>query len=319
VLNIAVWGIGNHALRNTIPALHRATGVNLAGFLSRDVEKSGMLATEYGCAYWPSSDGMLANSTVDCIYIASPTGAHYEQATAALNAGKHVFCEKSMTDKHEHTVKLFQLANDKNLALFECFMYLHHRQFKQLKELLCSGEIGDVVRIAAQFSYPHLESDNIRYRKNLGGGALLDAGVYPLSAILALAKMDPLSVAGSVDRTEGYEVDTRGSSKLDFSDGVVGHAVWGMGLDYRNEIEIQGSLGSIRVDRAFSKPEDLESELVVTKNGHEQVIRCGADNHFINMFESFSQSRGCDRAVLNRQRISLGVTDAVSQLSNPDD
>lgn len=316
MMNVAVWGIGSHAEKNTIPAISEARGVNLGGLLSRDIHKSKRLAEQYDCAHWESPEEMLTDHSINCVYIASPVSKHFKQTMSALKSGKHVLCEKTLTEDHGKAVELFSYARKKQLLLFECLMYLHHQQFKTLQSLLAAGEIGEPFTITSRFGFPHLETENIRYRKDLGGGASLDAGVYPLSAIFALLREEPLSVTGSKFQPSGYDVDTSGSACLQFGGGKIGHASWAMGVDYHNEIEIWGSDGTIKVNRAFSKPANLESEIELIKNGKRVLIKTGTDNHFINMFEAFSQSKVSGKDSLDSQDLSLAVSGALDRLSH---
>lgn len=314
--NIAVWGIGEHAQRNTIPAIIQSKHLSLAGFLSRDSTKAHQYANKHDVNYWKTPQQMLNDKKVDVVYIASPIALHHEHVLLALHHGKHVICEKSLATNYEECENLCLTAKKAGLMLAECFMYLYHPQFLQLKELLEQEAIGQLRNIVARFGYPHLDSSNIRYKAELGGGALLDAGVYPLSAILGLAGLEPTHSFGIKQAEGNYSVDTLGSASLWFESGLCGQAFWGMGLDYRNELELWGSTGIIKINRAFSKPPELATNISLSKNGSEQIIETGAGNHFTTMFDFFASQMNNATTHKELRHFSIAVARQAAAIRN---
>lgn len=313
MLKIAVVGLGNHAQKSTIPALQDSPLFELVGVCSRSQEKTKKLVTEYGFKCWDTLEELLEEDCVDVIYISTPTGLHYSQAEKSLKKGKHVFCEKSLTPNYNQTKDLCELAENKGLLLAECFMYFYHAQYRKVIELIADGHIGKVCHVSARFGFPHLASDNIRYSKELGGGALLDAGVYPFSVICRLFDSVDL-VSGSLQIESGYSVDTSGAALCVSNDGCTAVAQWGMGRDYSNDILIWGSEGQISGERIFSKPPTLETKIRLIKNGKETLINTGSDNHFVNMFEYFASCVGNEVKTKNLISDILSVASIVKKL-----
>jgi len=290
MLKIAVWGVGEHAIRNAIPALKKASGIELYGLYSRDEEKTKEIATKLNILCWNSIDEMLNDSLLDVVYISTPVGLHYEYVARALSANKHVFCEKSLTTTGRETKYLYELAEGKGLRIFECYMYLFHEQFRVLERLISDGEIGNINSISTYFGYPHLDKNNIRYDNHLGGGSLYDAGVYTISSLIALLGYGYNKYLSYQQFDDAYSVDVGGGLTVVYPNGLTGIANWGMGREYRNEIDIWGSKGIINVSRAFSKPDSHNACINIIKSGTKEVIRVGKCNHFVEMFESFSKN-----------------------------
>ncbi len=312
--NIALWGLGAHSIRNTLPALKQCKSIRLIGAYTRNRQVLEEIVDKHQIRTWPSADEMLNDEQVDIVYIASPVGMHYSQIKTAIKKGKHVFCEKALVEGYNKAEELFDLAQRQGVVLAECFMYLYHTQFTALRQFIADGIIGDVHSVYARFGYPHLNQDNVRYDRELGGGALLDAGVYPLSALAHLGSHSLHGFCGDLFYTEEFDVDVRGgcfarSGQISF------HGEWGMGRDYCNEIEIWGSNGKLIVERAFSKPPELETKIVSVVNGERTEHLTGSDNHFINMFEAFSK---LDEDKEGREMLkekSLLVAELVSKLT----
>ena len=133
LLNVAVWGLGNHARERILPALSAIDKIKLIGVCSRNTEVVETLAEQWDCYGWNDPERMLNSTDVDIIYIATPIGVHFSQAKQAIEAGKHVWCEKPLTCRYIDTQTLVLLAEKKDKVLTESFMYLYHSQFHKVK------------------------------------------------------------------------------------------------------------------------------------------------------------------------------------------
>jgi len=282
-LNIAVWTVGEHARRNILPAINKSESVNLIGMFTRNIDVLTSQSKQYDCHAYNNSDELLADSNVQVVYISSPNAMHYEQVKQCLLSNKHVIIEKSALSSLEETQEIVDLAKSKDLVIMEAFMFLYHRQFSDLKELIESEKYGKMLFMEASFGFPHLSKDDIRYSKELAGGALNDAGAYTICAILDLLGLDSELVFSNLNTEDGYDVDTSGMAIIMKND-VKSVCKWAMGGSYKNEINIWCEKGYIVVDRAFSKPETFDSNIKIFNNEKmNEVINSGKDNHFINM------------------------------------
>ena len=292
---LAIWSLGEHAKRNLLPAASDAEGIELVGVYSRDKDSVAETCTRYGCRGWKSADEMLADDSIDTVMLAGPNGVHFEQGQGVLQAGKHLWCEKSLTPSVAQTRQLLNSAQDRGLVVAEAFMFVYHPQFRALNELLASGELGVLRSITCRLGFPHLAPGNIRYSKPLAGGALLDAGAYCIAAPLRILNKVPVETHGYISSPDGHEVDTAGSALLVFDNDVTAQAEWGFGRSYRNEIELWCEKGFARAMRGFSKPPSLDTtiDIVLQENNAKRTIDVpGGTNHFGEMMKEFSIAAG---------------------------
>jgi NDP-hexose-3-ketoreductase len=185
-------------------------------------------------------------------------------------------------------------------------MYLYHPQFRQLAALIGDGSLGELRSISCRFGIPPLSFESFRSDPSRGGGALLDVGCYPVSAIQALFPDAECRVAHArVGARRGSAVDTDGEAVVHLSAGVVAQLEWRTGSAYRNEIGVWGDAGSVFTDRIFSKPADHQPVFEVRSlRGDVTLVPGEAGNHFVAMLEWFAQSAGDPRrAEAERRRI----------------
>ncbi len=156
---------------------------NLYAIASRDLNKAEEYAKKYGYEKaYGSYEELLDDSEVNCIYIATPHAFHYEQMKMCLNKGKNILCEKSFTLNHKQAQEIFQLARDKNLFVMEAMWTRFLPTIQEVKKLVDEDAIGDIFRIEANFGFNATQKISDRLlNPALGGGALLDIGIYPIT------------------------------------------------------------------------------------------------------------------------------------------
>jgi len=280
---LAIIGYGDHVQRNILPVLEKLQEVIVKYVVVRDLDKY-----EHQSNFFFITDFsiVLADKGITSIYIATPISSHYKYIKEALTAGKNVLCEKSLTASFENSEELVNLAKKTNVKLQEVVMYQYHEQFIWLKSYLKNESHGRLVKIHASFQIPHLASDNIRYSKNLGGGALLDVGFYPLSMIISLLGM-PSMVKSILTAQPSYSVDLSGIAIFNFKE-LYAVAEWGIGRLYKNEIILEFEDHQVNVGRAFSKPPSLQTIATITKNnGDREEISINSCDHFYRLFSDF--------------------------------
>jgi NDP-hexose-3-ketoreductase len=290
IINIACWSIGQHAIKNILPAIHLCENVILLGIYTRNTVNATEQCKLYGCKQYFDEVELLQDNSIDAVYLSSPTGVHYEQILKCLDAGKSVLVEKTAFSSLIQAEELVLKARQSNLLIMEAFMYRFHNQFKLLKKLLESKKYGEVIRIDCSFGFPHLAADNIRYNNSLCGGSTYDAGAYTLSAARLLLGGDPSIEWASIINFPEFNVDTQGHAILTFQNAVA-NCTWAFGASYSNSISVWCENGIVLCDRAFSKSADYPSLITVEQNGSiVETIHSGSDNHFINMLVYFSES-----------------------------
>lgn len=288
-LNVAVWGLGAHALKNILPALAATPGIRIAGVCSRNGPIVEATAAQYRCEGWASSDAMLRRSEVDAVFVATPIGLHFAHGLAVLTAQKHLWCEKPFVARLSDAETLIDLSRRRSVVVAEAFMYLYHSQFRALLDIAGSGRLGALCSISCRFGIPSLEHPGFRLDPMLAGGAFLDVGSYPMSLVTAFFPgIEPVVSFAEIVTAEGAPVNTSGQAVLRCAGNVVVRLEWRIGCSYRNELDLWGVDGSLATDRIFSKPADYVPSLRFRDAyGRENSETLEAQNHFVEMFACF--------------------------------
>ena len=286
---LVVWGVGEHARRNLIPAI-AASPWSLAGLLSRNRARLKEIAPP-GARLYADASEMLSDENVAGVLLAGPNSVHYEQAKAVLLAGKAALVEKSFCATLEQAIELTSLAERQGLVVAECFSYVFHPQFGRLKSLL--GNASGLASLTARFGFPFRDPSDIRYRADLAGGALLDVGAYCLSAMAWLVPGPAKVRWARMDSARGFGVDMGGQAVLEMANGVTGLCDWGFGRAYRNEVEAWSADASMRAERIFAKPAIFESEIRIIhqQDNRLESVAVPASNAFVGMLTEMASAR----------------------------
>jgi D-xylose 1-dehydrogenase (NADP+, D-xylono-1,5-lactone-forming) len=202
-----------------IEAAGASDAVEVVAVASRSRLRAARYARRHGIARAHGSyDALLADPAVEAVYVSLPNGLHAEWTTRALEAGKHVLCEKPFSPRPDEVERCFDLAEERGLVLSEAFMWRHHPQAAKLAELVHGGAIGELRTITAVFSFVLDRRGDPRWEPALDGGALMDVGCYCVSAARLLAG-EPEQVTGEAVRAPSG-VDVRFDGRLEFPGGV---------------------------------------------------------------------------------------------------
>ncbi|HEX7255277.1 MAG TPA: Gfo/Idh/MocA family oxidoreductase [Gaiellaceae bacterium] len=232
--------------RLLLPAARESGRVEIAAVASRDLGRAEAYAREHGFERaYGSYEELLADPGLDAVYIPLPNSLHVEWSIRALEAGKHVLCEKPLSRHPEDAERVFDAAARAGLVLTEAFMYRHNPQTARLVELVEGGAIGDLRVVRAAFSFTITDDANIRLAADLDGGALMDVGCYCVSGSRLLAGEPSRVFATSVEEAG---VDTVFAATMSFPGGVVAQFDCGFRLPMRDELEAVGTEGSIFLD-----------------------------------------------------------------------
>jgi D-xylose 1-dehydrogenase (NADP+, D-xylono-1,5-lactone-forming) len=277
--------------------------VDVVAVASRNGAHADAFAREHGIARAHGSyEALLADPDVDAVYISLPNSLHVEWSQSALEAGKHVLCEKPLTDEPDEAQALFDLADRTGLVVAEAFMFRHNPQTRRLEQLVSEGAIGRLQLVRTSFSFLVEGEENIRLDPDLDGGSLLDLGCYCVSGARLLAG-EPESVFGR-QVTGPSGVDDLFTGSLVFPDGVHGLFDCGLRMPFRATLEAVGTEGSLFVDDPWlcSRP-GIELRRA---GGVERVPVERADSYTLEL-EDFA------RAVAGEAQPLLGRDDAVGQ------
>ncbi|HEU5108301.1 MAG TPA: Gfo/Idh/MocA family oxidoreductase [Micromonosporaceae bacterium] len=289
-LRIGVLGCADIAWRRSLPAMVVNPSVRPVAVASRDAGRAARFARRFGCAGLVGYDALLDRDDVDAVYLPLPPGLHAAWADRALGAGKHVLVEKPLAVSHPEAEALLAAARERRLVLLENVAFLHHGQHSVVRDLVRGGEVGTVRAMSSAFGFPPRPAPDIRYRRDLGGGALLDVGIYPLRAALFFLGPE-LEVVGSVlrmDRELG--VDVSGAALLSTPDGVTAEVSFGFENSYRCEYEIWGSAGRVQVRRAFTTPPGFPPVVTVERqDARARRLPIPPEDQFSNVFTNFAR------------------------------
>jgi D-xylose 1-dehydrogenase (NADP+, D-xylono-1,5-lactone-forming) len=232
--------------RLVIPGAQESPDVELVAVASRSQETADAYARAWGIPTAHGSyEALLEDDTVDAVYISLPNSLHVEWSVRALEAGKHVLCEKPLDRRPEEVERAFDAAEGAGRILMEAFMYRHHPQTKKWAQLLDEGAIGEVRVVRSSFSFPLDDLENVRLRPELDGGSLMDVGCYCVSGSRLVAGEPETALGHQVLGTSG--VDVRFVGTLAFPGEVLAHFDCGFDLAARSDLEIAGSNGTLRV------------------------------------------------------------------------
>ncbi|MBF6625659.1 Gfo/Idh/MocA family oxidoreductase [Aerococcaceae bacterium zg-BR9] len=242
MINVGIIGAGNIATKmaKTIKGVEKAVAYAIA---SRDSERALAFAEEYGFKKaYNSYDALVRDENVDLVYIATPHNFHYEHAKLALENGKHVLCEKTVTLNATQFKKLTAIAFERHLTFVEAIWTRFMPMHQQLKMLLDDGVIGEPQILYGNLSY-YLEHVERMYDPNLAGGALLDLGVYPVHYALSLFGNDYQSIQSTMTKTE-LGVDRHTAITLQYPDGKIAQLMCSMNA-FEQSSKILGTNGRI--------------------------------------------------------------------------
>jgi predicted dehydrogenase len=280
VLRLGLLGCADIAVRRTLPALESASGVRLAAVASRDPDRAAAVADAFGAEPVADYAALLARADVNAVYIPLPPGLHHAWAVRALSAGKHVLVEKPTAMTWAETEDLVRRARERGLVLMENMTFPQHRIHHWVRGMLDQGELGELRVLQAEFGFPPRPPEDFRYRSDLGGGALLDVGVYPLQAARLFLGED-LTVAGAVlTRDHSHDAVVSGSVLLSAPGGRTAHLSFGFQHAYRCSYTLWGSTGQLTVERAFTPPPDFTPTVRVTAQDGARQFAGPADDQF---------------------------------------
>ena len=179
------------------------------------------------------------------------------------------------------------MAADKHFAVHENYMFLYHQQLAEIKEMLIAGDLGEIRLMRMAFGFPKRGEADFRYNRDLGGGALLDCGGYPVRLALELLGDSAEVKQASLSQPLGYEVDLYGSAVLQNQAGVNAQIAFGMDNAYKCELEIWGSQATLIAPRIFTAGADYAPELIVKTSSAEKRIALETDDQFLHSLERF--------------------------------
>ena len=313
-MSVAVaWGLLSTARINAavIAGARESALADIVAVASRDGERARDYAQQFGI---PRAHGsyaaLLADPEVEAVYVSLPNALHVEWTVRALQAGKHVLCEKPLDRRPQEVARAFDVAEREGLVLSEAFMWRHHPQTRRVRELLQEGAIGEVRLVRSCFSFPLGPGPDVRLDAALHGGSLLDVGCYCVSGARLAAGGEPVSALA--ERVTGRSgVDVRFAAVLRFDGDVLAVLDCGFDLPGRDEVEIVGSQGRL----VLADPWHCRNPLIsLERDGKPWFVEIEAADSYRLELEDVSAAIRGKRAPLLGRADALGQAHAIAAL-----
>jgi predicted dehydrogenase len=299
------WGVLSTARINekVLAGAALSDEVEVVAVASRDQAHGDAYARDHGIPRAHGSyDALLADDEVEAVYISLPNAFHCEWSIRALEAGKHVLCEKPMSRRPAEVQAVFDTSEAVDRFCMEAFMWRHNPQTLKLKELVDDGAIGELRLVRAAFSFPLTDLGNVRMRPELEGGGLMDVGCYTVSGSRLLAGEPVRVTAQQVVGSTG--VDVRLTGTLAFPGAVLAHIDCALDLPDRSELEAIGSDGSIAVSNPWHC---VRPGLRLRRGDEVELVEIEPENSYKLELENLG------RAIRGEGNPLLGREDALGQ------
>ena len=285
VLKIGVIGCSDVSKRQFFPAIDSSQLADVECIGSRSLKKAEEWAKKYDCDKFGSYDDVI-NSDVDAVYISLPIALHHEWTLKAAKAGKHVLCEKSSTTSYESAKKMIETCKENNVRILEAFAFRFHPQHKQLQKLI-DEELGEIGNFYGTFGFPPPAEDNIRWKKELGGGVLNDVTCYPLYASRLIFQSEPASVLAHLQFDKKFSVDKSADIILTYPNEKTAFISSGFNRYFQSKYSIWGSQAKITTKRAYGVPHDYETSIYLHKDDKIIETSIPPAHQFALMFDIF--------------------------------
>ncbi len=300
------WGLLSTANinRQILGAAAESEEVEILAVASRDRGRAEEYAREHGLERaYGTYDELLADPDVEAIYNPLPNSLHVPWAVKALEAGKHVLCEKPFSPRPDEVAAAFDLAEERGLVLSEAFMYRHAPQSHRVAELVRDGALGRLNQVRATFSFGLTDPANVRMQPGLDGGALLDVGCYCVSGARLVAGEPERVFAEQVVGETGVDMAFFGT--MVFPGGVVAQFDASFQAPSRQRLEAVGDEGELVVEAPWRT--DWEGDPFLKRGGRVERVDVERPNAYVLELENMGD------AVRGRAEPLLGREDAVGQ------
>lgn len=304
------WGIlstAGIAQKALLPAFSRAENAVVTAIATgSDLAKANEIAEKFQIEkVYDDYEKLLNDPSIDAVYIPLPNHLHKEWVIEAAKNGKHILCEKPAALTAKETAEMIEVCEAENVLFMEAFMYYFHPQHARVKEIIASGEIGEVTYMTASFSFYLAEENraaNIRMSHEKGGGSIYDVGCYGIHAIRNVLGMEPASVHVHPVIDAKMNVETAAVGHLTFEDGISATFDCSFNAAMRHEYRIHGTEGSITVPRAF-RPDNYGGEgMIQLEKGDVVTTELIRGDQYCLEIEQLSQ------AILNGEKIAPHTT-----------
>jgi len=285
-LNWGILGAANFALEQMAPAIHAAPRARLAALAtSSDAKFAAFARLSPELARHTSYDALLADPSIDAVYIPLPNSLHVEWGLKAIEAGKHVLIEKPVAMAAPEIDALIAARDAAGVFATEAYMIVHHPQWLRARALIADGALGAVKQVSCAFSFDNRDPGNIRNQSDLGGGALPDIGVYALGSARFALGAELSQISARIEWEGGVDTRARVCAQIG---GAGYHGYVSTRMQLFQEVTFHGEAGVMKLTAPFN-PNIYDAARIELRDGDGlRVETFPSANHYVNQVENFA-------------------------------
>jgi len=300
-----ILGVAKIATNKVIPAMQRASNVEIVAIASRDLDKAKAAAEQLGIPQaYGSYEELLADPSIDAIYNPLPNHLHVPWSIRAAEAGKHVLCEKPIALSVAEARDLIAARDKARVKIGEAFMARTHPQWVRAAEITRSGRIGEPRVVSGHFSYFNRDPQNVRNIAEIGGGGIMDIGCYPITLSRMIFAAEPVGVHAFIERDPEFKTDRLASVILQYPQGQASFTCSTQMVAYQ-KMHIFGTTGHIEIEIPFNAPPDKPTRIFV----NDEVEEFPVCDQYTIQGELFS------RAILEDTEVPVPLEDALKNMT----
>jgi len=304
-----VLGVAKIATAKVIPAMQHCEFAEIAAIASRDLNKAQAAAQQLGIPKsYGSYEELIADPSIDAIYNPLPNHLHVAWSIRAAEAGKHVLCEKPISLTVEEAGQLVAARDRTGVKMGEAFMVNVHPQWLRTLEIVRSGEIGALRAMNCVFGYNNRDPHNIRNMADIGGGALMDIGCYPIHISRWIFGEEPHRVSALLERDPAFGTDRLISALLDFPSGQATFTCGTQMAPYQR-IVFFGDLGRVEIEIPVNAPPDKETRIFVTTAAGARTETFAVCDQYTLQGDAFS------KAIRGLGEVPVPLEDAICNMA----
>jgi predicted dehydrogenase len=308
-----VLGAANIAVKKVIPGMQKGSRAEVAAIASRDLGRAREAAQKLGVSRaYGSYEDLLADPRIDAVYNPLPNHLHIPWSIRAAEAGKHVLCEKPISLTAAEATQLIAVRDRTGMKIGEAFMVRTHPLWLRAREIVRSGEIGDLRAIMSAFSYFNRDPKNIRNIFEIGGGGIMDIGCYPITMSRFLFQREPARALALIERDPEMGTDRLSSALLDFSPGQAAFTCSTQLVPFQR-MQIFGVKGRIEIEIPYNIPPDRPSRILVD-DGSELAGGSARVEEFAAMDQYTIQGDEFSRAIQEGSEVPVPLEDALANM-----
>ncbi len=308
-IRFGVLGAARIATVRVIPGMKTCELAEVAAIASRDIGKAREAASQLGIEKaYGSYEELLADPEIDVIYNPLPNHLHVPWSIRAMEAGKHVLCEKPIGMNREEALQMIAARDRTGVKAGEAFMVRVHPQWLRTAEIVRSGEIGDLLTMHCVFGYFNRDAANIRNRPEYGGGALMDIGCYPIFFARWIFGCEPRRVSGRIERDPDFGTDRTTSGLLEFPNGQALFTTSTQMNPYQRA-QFFGTKGYVEVEIPVNAPPEREARIFVRVGTEDRTETFPICNQYGLQGDAFA------RAILDGGEVPVSLENAAGNMA----